>query len=75
MIRDPAELDQFEKEQLRCEDLTFVQALKLFEGMWKEGMALGVLPLKDPLEGIEVDIAIARVLNHGFAKSKSQPEK
>ena len=34
------------------------------EGMWREGMALGVLPLKDPLEGIEVDIRIARMLNH-----------
>ena len=64
MIRDPAELDQFEKEQLRSEHLTFTEALNLFEGMWKEGMALGVLPLNDPLEGIEVDIAIARVLNH-----------
>jgi hypothetical protein len=31
--------------------------------MWREGMALGVLPLKDPLEGIEVDIRIARMLN------------
>jgi hypothetical protein len=32
--------------------------------MWLEGMALGVLPLKDPLEGIEVDIRIAEMLNH-----------
>jgi hypothetical protein len=32
--------------------------------MWEEGRKLGVLPLKDPLEGIEVDIRMARILNH-----------
>jgi len=26
--------------------------------MWKEGVSLGVLPPKDPLEGIDVDIKI-----------------
>jgi hypothetical protein len=32
--------------------------------MWKEGVQLGVLPMKDPLDGIEVDIRIASILNH-----------
>jgi hypothetical protein len=31
--------------------------------MWNEGIALGTLPLSDPLEGIEVDIELARILN------------
>jgi hypothetical protein len=31
--------------------------------MWKEGITLGILPLSDPLGGIEVDIELARVLN------------
>jgi hypothetical protein len=31
--------------------------------MWKEGITLGILPLSNPLEDIEVDIEIARVLN------------
>jgi hypothetical protein len=31
--------------------------------MWEMGMALGVLPPKDPWEGIEVDIRVARILN------------
>jgi len=39
------------------------ERLRIFEAMWKEAMLLGVLPLKDPLEGIEVDIRIARILN------------
>jgi hypothetical protein len=32
--------------------------------MWREGLTLGVLPLEDPLEGIEVDVRLARILNH-----------
>ena len=31
--------------------------------MWKEGVALGILPLDNPLEGIETDIRIASALN------------
>jgi hypothetical protein len=31
--------------------------------MWKEAVALGAFPPKDPLEGIEVDINIAKILN------------
>ena len=31
--------------------------------MWEEGIKLGVLPPKKPLEGIETDIKIAAVLN------------
>lgn len=43
--------------------LTHQQALKLFTAMWEEAWSLGILPAKDPLEGIAVDIRIARVLN------------
>ncbi len=31
--------------------------------MWELGMSLGVLPPNDPLEGIEVDIRVAEILN------------
>jgi len=64
MIKDSGLLEQFEREELKKESLDYKSALEIFEGMWLEGMALGVLPLKDPLEGIDVDIRIARILNH-----------
>ena len=60
MIKDLGLLDKFDREELKKENLDHRSA---FEGMWLEGMALGVLPLKDPLEGIEVDIRIAEMLN------------
>ena len=63
MIKNPDILEQFEKQRIRKEKLSFREALKIFEAMWKEGVNLGVLPPKDPLEGIEVDIKIARIIN------------
>ena len=64
MIKDAGFLREFEREYIRNEKLTYQEALAVFEAMWREGLALGALPLKDPLEGIEVDIRIARILNH-----------
>ncbi len=64
MVKDAKLLAQFEEDQIRTERLSHTEALALFEAMWREGLALGVLRLKDPLEGIEVDIRIARILNH-----------
>ncbi|MFA4830544.1 MAG: hypothetical protein WC855_00460 [Thermodesulfovibrionales bacterium] len=63
MVKNARLLAKFEDEQLREERLSYAQALKIFEAMWKEAVKLGVLPLKDPLEGIETDIELARVLN------------
>jgi len=63
MIKDSELLEKFEREETIKEKLDYGSALRIFEGMWREGMALGVLPLKDPLEGIKVDIRIARMLN------------
>jgi hypothetical protein len=63
MIKDAGLLAEFEENELRKEKPDYLNALRIFEAMWKEAMLLGVLPLKDPLEGIEVDIRIARILN------------
>lgn len=64
MIKNARLLAEFEDNELRKEKPDYGSALRLFEAMWNEAMRLGVMPLKDPLEGIEVDIKIARILNH-----------
>jgi hypothetical protein len=64
MIRDEETLRRFEEDLIKREpQTTFRAALQLFEAMWEEGVTLGILPLSDPLEGIEADIELARVLN------------
>jgi hypothetical protein len=69
MIKNPELLKSFEDHFIRGKGrLSFTQAMVLFSDMWKEGLRLGVLPLKDSLDGIEVDIKIAKVLNSCLTK-------
>ncbi|MBN2467361.1 MAG: hypothetical protein JXD19_04345 [Deltaproteobacteria bacterium] len=63
MIKNYRALEQFERDFVRNHTLSHTQAMKLVAGMWREGVTLGVLPPRDPLEGIEVDIRISKVLN------------
>jgi hypothetical protein len=64
MIKDPQAFRKFEDSFIRAQgNLSYEKALRIFEAMWVEGVRLGVLPPKEPLEGIEIDITVARVLN------------
>jgi len=63
MITNAKLLEKFEKEFIVKNPLSYDEALALLDGMWELGISLGVLPPEDPLEGIEVDIKVARILN------------
>lgn len=63
MIKNPEIWAEFKRNQTRSHAADYEQNLKLFEGLWNEAIALGVVPLADPLTGIESDILVARVLN------------
>jgi len=63
MIRRPELVAQFEAEYARREPLDHRRNLAIFEALFCEARALGVLPGSDPLEGIDVDIRLARALN------------
>ena len=70
MIKNPELLKILEDSFIRNEGkLSFDRAIKLFTSMWNEGLKFGVLPSKDPLEGIDIDIRIAKVLNSCSKKS------
>ena len=69
MIRDVDELQRFERDFSRTHRLSHRQALAVLDGLWAEGKALGVLPPKDPMSGIDVNIRIARILNSCSKKS------
>jgi hypothetical protein len=62
MIRQD-EFQKFEMEILRNEKLDIKKKFKILEALYKEAVAFGVFPLKDSLEGLEVDIRIARGVN------------
>ena len=62
IIRDTL-LDNFEKDQIAKTPQDYFHNLRIFESLYEEAKKLGVFPLKNPLEGIEVDIRLAAVLN------------
>jgi len=57
------EIQRFEIEILRKEKLELKKKFQILEALYKEAVALGAFPLKDSLEGLEVDIRIAKVIN------------
>jgi hypothetical protein len=58
-----------EREFISKQRLSYKQSLQIFESMWNEGIKLGVLPPKEPLDGIDVDIRIAKIINSCLKKS------
>jgi len=70
MIKDSEMLRKFENDFTGSQGrIPYERSRDLFAAMWKEGVMFGVFPPADPLEGVEVDIRIARILNSCLTKS------
>jgi transcriptional regulator with XRE-family HTH domain len=58
-----SELQKFEIDFLKKEKADIMRNLHIAEALYKEAVTLGIIPSKNPLEGIEVDLKIAKVVN------------
>jgi hypothetical protein len=63
MIQNPHLIEALKKARMKSSRPDYFQNLTIFEGLYSEAKALGVLPAKDPLEGIDTDIRLAGILN------------
>ncbi len=63
MVRNLQLLRAFEDALARRTPVDHLQNLRLVEAMLEEARELGVWPPPDPLEGIETDIRVARIVN------------
>lgn len=63
MIREPKKVREFEYAQLRRRAVDYRENLRIVEALYEEARALKVFPPSNPLDGIEVDLKLARVLN------------
>lgn len=63
MIKDVALWEAWEMQGPLRERLTPEQAFRLADAMYEYAKSLGAFPLRDPLEGIETKIDVARALN------------
>lgn len=62
MIRNN-EFQKFEMEFVKREKVDIVRNFHIMDALYNEAVTLGILPLKNPLEGIEVDLKVAKVIN------------
>ena len=63
MLKNPKGWQAWEREWLRSSPVNYRQNLMIFDALLKEARLLGAWPPKDPLEGFEVDLRVARILN------------
>jgi hypothetical protein len=64
MVKNTLKLQAFEAERIRAEKVDVEQNLRILDALYEEALMLGALPLKDPLEGIEVKIRVAKAVNN-----------
>jgi transcriptional regulator with XRE-family HTH domain len=54
---------KFELDLLRGKKVDIARNFRIVEALYNEAVTLGIIPLKNPLDGIEVDLKIAKVVN------------
>jgi hypothetical protein len=63
MVRNSKKLRAFEAVRVRAEKVDVERNLRILDALYEEALRHGALPPKDPLEGIEVKIRIAKAVN------------
>ena len=64
MIKNCEQIREFERELIRQERTDVTKNFQIVNAMYQEAVELGIIPMKDPLDGLEIDIRIAEVLNY-----------
>lgn len=63
MVKNAKKLQAFEASRVMAEKVDVEQNLRILDALYEEAVMLGALPPKDPLEGLEVKIRIAKTVN------------
>jgi len=62
-------VNALEEKYRKERKLTYRQKLAIYESLYNEAVLLKALPPRNPLEGIDTDIKIAKILNSRLNKS------
>ena len=63
MVRNKSRLNEFHRKLIEQENISHKKALSIYEALHKEAVSLGVINSKNILEGLEIDLKIAKALN------------
>lgn len=64
MIRNPEKLARFDREYQRNQRVDIAHNFLIVEALYAEAVYLGIFSRLDPLDGLEVAIRIAKVVNN-----------
>jgi predicted RNase H-related nuclease YkuK (DUF458 family) len=63
MIRNKHKLNKFYQKLIKEENISYKKALSIYEALHKEAVSLGVINSENILEGLEIDLRIAKAIN------------
>ncbi len=63
MIRNPEMVREFEDKRVARDPADYHANLRVFEALWEHARRLGALPPREPLDGLDVDLRLAKYLN------------
>jgi len=63
MIRNRHKLNKFHRKLIKEENLSYKKALSIYEALHREAVSLGIINSENILEGLEVDLRIAKTVN------------
>jgi hypothetical protein len=63
MIRNKHKLNRFYRKLIEEENISHKEALRIYEALHREAVSLGAITSENILEGLEVDLRIAKAIN------------
>jgi len=63
MIRNKLKLNKFYQKLIEEENISHKEALRIYEALHKEAVSLGAISSENILEGLEIDLRIAKAIN------------
>lgn len=63
MITNQAKLDRFYEKLIKEENIPYKKALSIYESLHNEAVSLGIINSENIMEGLEVDLRIAKAIN------------
>ena len=63
MVKNKDKLKKFYQKLIEQENISHKEALSIYEALHKEAVSLGAINSENILEGLEIDLKIAKAIN------------
>ncbi len=63
MIKNKSKLERFYRRLIKEENIFYLEALSIYEMLYKEALSLDVINSENILDGLDIDLKVARIIN------------